>query len=64
MTYGENADFVAVSYVKNVNKGTAKVTFKGVGSYGGEKTVTFKIIQRNVEIEENWWEDLMEKLFS
>ena len=63
LVYGENADFVAVSYVKNVNKGTAKVTFKGVGAYGGEKTVTFKISQRNVETEGNWWKDLMDKLF-
>ena len=29
-------------------KGTAKVTFRGKGDYGGEKTVSFKIGQRSI----------------
>ena len=37
-----------VSYSNNINKGTAKVTFRGIGEYGGTKTVTFKIGQRNI----------------
>ena len=28
-----------------------------------EKTITFKIKERNVEDSNNWWEDLMNKLF-
>jgi len=37
-------DIQVVSYEKNLNKGSAKVTFAGVGKFGGTKTVTFKII--------------------
>ncbi|MBO4919336.1 MAG: hypothetical protein J5365_04190, partial [Erysipelotrichaceae bacterium] len=40
-------DFEIVSYSNNVNKGTATVVIKGVGNYGGTKTVKFKIVQRN-----------------
>lgn len=32
-----------IGYSNNVKKGTAKVTIRGKGSYGGTKTVTFKI---------------------
>ena len=39
--YGE--DFVIVSYQNNNKAGTAKVTLRGTGSYGGLKTVSFKI---------------------
>ena len=31
------------SYVNNLKKGTAKVTIKGKGEYGGTKTISFKI---------------------
>ena len=51
------------SYQKNDKKGTAKVTIRGIGDFGGEKTITFKIKERNVEDSNNWWEDLMNKLF-
>ena len=40
-------DYEIVSYTNNVKKGTAKVTFRGKGDYGGEKTVSFKIGQRS-----------------
>ncbi|MBQ8279207.1 MAG: Ig-like domain-containing protein [Roseburia sp.] len=36
-------DYEIVGYSNNVKKGTAKVTIRGIGNYGGEKTVTFKI---------------------
>ena len=29
-------------------KGTAKVTIRGIGNYGGEKTVTFKINSKSM----------------
>ena len=47
---GRDIEVVAGSYRNNIQKGTAKVTFKGKeGSlYGGTKTVTFKIGQRSV----------------
>ncbi|MGN1314622.1 MAG: hypothetical protein ACI4VG_06350, partial [Lachnospiraceae bacterium] len=44
-----------VSYEKNINKGTAKVTFEGIGQYGGTKTVTFKIGQRSIT---QWFNDM------
>ena len=39
-------DFEVVSYTNNIKAGTAKVTLKGKGSYGGSKTLTFKIKQK------------------
>ena len=45
-------DYIVTGYSNNVNKGTAKVTFQGVGEYGGTKTVSFKIVQRNIT--DNW----------
>ena len=35
-------------YTNNINKGTAKVTFRGINGYGGTKTVSFKIGQRSI----------------
>lgn len=43
---GEN--YTIVSYVNNRKKGTAKVTIRGVGEYGGTKTVNFKIGPRKI----------------
>lgn len=39
-------NYTIVSYVNNRKKGTAKVTIQGVGEYGGQKTVNFKINPR------------------
>ena len=41
-------DYVIIdsSYTNNINKGTASVTIKGIGNYGGTKKVTFKITTR------------------
>ncbi len=36
-------DFEVLSYSGNIKKGTAKVTLKGIGEYGGTKTLNFKI---------------------
>ncbi|MBQ6478071.1 MAG: S8 family serine peptidase [Erysipelotrichaceae bacterium] len=41
------SDYQIISYENNVNKGTAKLTIKGVGNYGGTKTVSFKIVQKS-----------------
>lgn len=43
--------FVIVSYSNNINKGTAKVTIRGMGNYGGFKTQTFKIKAKCFK----WW---------
>ncbi len=37
---------VSGSYVNNTKKGTAKVTLRGTGSFGGTKTVSFKIVPK------------------
>ena len=36
------------TYFNNDRKGTAQVTIQGVGSYGGTKTIRFKINARKV----------------
>lgn len=46
-----DTDYEIVSYSNNVKKGTAKVVLKGVGNYGGTKTVKFKIKSKGFI----WW---------
>lgn len=42
-------EIVEGSYKNNVNKGTASVVIRGTSEeYGGEKTVTFKIVQKKL----------------
>ncbi len=48
LVLGRDIEVVEGSYVKNVNKGTAKVTFRGIGEYGGIKTVSYKIGSRSI----------------
>lgn len=48
LTLGKDIEAVPGSYVNNINKGTAKVTFRGIGGYGGSKTVSFKIGTRSI----------------
>lgn len=48
LKYGEDYYIVPESYEKNINKGTAKVTIRGIGNYGGTKTVSFTIATRNI----------------
>ena len=44
-------DFEIVSYSNNVEAGTAKVTVRGVGNYGGNATFSFKITKMH---KDNW----------
>lgn len=48
VTNGTEDGFMIVpgSYVNNTKKGTAKVTLRGTGSFGGTKTVSFKIVPK------------------
>ena len=46
-------DYEIVSYQKNTVKGTAKVTLKGVGKYGGTKTVSYTIKPKTIL----WWKN-------
>ena len=48
--YLETSDYEIVSYTNNVLTGSASVTIKGVGEYGGVKTVKFKIVPKAI----NW----------
>lgn len=41
-------DFIITGYKNNVNKGTAKVILQGIGSFGGTKEVSFKIVAKNM----------------
>lgn len=43
------SDYEIVSYSNNVNKGTATIVLRGVGNYGGMKTVKFKISAKTVK---------------
>lgn len=38
-----SADYEIVSYANNIKKGTASVTIRGKGDFGGTKTIKFKI---------------------
>lgn len=44
----QGRDYEISGYANNIAKGTAKVTLRGLGNYGGEKTVNFKIDSRNM----------------
>ena len=50
----ENTDYEIVSYSNNIHKGTATVTIKGVGNYGGTKKIIFKIKAKAFCW---WWRD-------
>ena len=41
-------DYEIVSYSNNINKGTAKITVKGVGDYGGSKAANFTIANKSM----------------
>ena len=44
LVYGK--DFAVSGYKNNKKKGTAKVTLKGLGSFAGTKTATFRITEK------------------
>ena len=48
-------DYQIVGYTNNLKKGTAKVTIKGVGEYGGTKQVSFRIQSQSMR----WWEKIL-----
>ena len=43
-------EIIPGSYTDNLNKGTASLTIRGLGSYGGTRKVTFKIVDRTMSI--------------
>ena len=42
-------DFEVVSYSKNTACGTAKMVLRGIGTYGGSRTVKFKIVRQRIQ---------------
>ena len=57
-----DVDYEIIGYEKNTHKGAAKAVIRGKGNYGGEKTVTFKIVTRNVK--DYWWTEYINSLQS
>ncbi len=49
LVYGVDFEIVEGSYDKNIKKGTASVTIRGLGKYTGTKKVTFKIVAKTFE---------------
>lgn len=47
---GKEYEIVEDGYSRNINRGTAKLTIRGIGEYGGTKTGTFKITAQTM----NW----------
>ncbi|MBE5865550.1 MAG: hypothetical protein E7292_04950 [Lachnospiraceae bacterium] len=52
LVYGKDFEIVPGSYKDNVKKGTATVTIRGCGEYGGTKTVKFSVGARSLWF---WW---------
>ena len=55
----EGVDYT-LTYQNNVKVGKATIIIKGIGSYGGEKKVTFRITSHEL----TWWEKLTTSLTS
>ena len=56
-------DYEIIGYTNNIKTGIGKVIFRGIGEYGGVKTVNFKICQRSIT---EYWQgvkDFMTKIF-
>ncbi len=49
LVYGRDYEIVADSYQHNVEKGTASVVVRGLGIYGGSKTVKFTIQPKRIQ---------------
>lgn len=50
MVFGKDYMIKEETYVNHTKKGKAKVTLKGIGNYGGEKTITYTIGAKKL-----WW---------
>lgn len=51
LVFGKDYVIAEESYINNTKKGTAKVTLRGIGNYGGEKTVSYTIGAKKLL----WW---------
>ncbi|MDE7187746.1 MAG: hypothetical protein K2O13_09600, partial [Lachnospiraceae bacterium] len=60
---GTDYEIVQNGYSKNINKGTGKMTIRGIYPYGGTKTVSFKIVGYDVNRVE-WYSKLYNRAIS
>ncbi len=60
---GTDYEIVKHSYAKNINKGTGKMTIRGINQYGGIQTVSFKITAQALDHVE-WYENLYKSSMS
>lgn len=60
---GTDYEIVKHGYTKNINKGTGKMTIRGINQYGGIKTVSFKITAQALDHVE-WYENLYKSSMS
>lgn len=51
LVYGTDYEIVEGSYINNINKGTASVTIRGIGNYGGMRKISFKVKAKKLL----WW---------
>lgn len=58
----EDYKIVDYSYSNNINKGTGKVTIQGINSYGGTKTVTFKINAHDFDRDMSWYNNYYSRI--
>lgn len=49
LVLGKDYSIVQTSYVNHTKKGRAQVTIRGLGNYGGEKTITYTIGAKNLQ---------------
>ncbi|MCM1091767.1 MAG: pectinesterase family protein [Muribaculum sp.] len=50
LVYGKDYEVVPNTYSKNIFKGTAKVTIRGINGYGGTKVLTYKITPKPLKL--------------
>lgn len=50
----DDYEIVPNSYKNNIKKGTASVSIRGLGNYGGEKSITFKIKAKSLLFDWSW----------
>lgn len=49
LVYGEDYEILEDTYTHNLEKGTASVKIRGIGTYGGIKTIKFRILPQKIE---------------
>lgn len=61
LTLGQDIEVVSDSYLRNTNRGTAKVTFRGINDFGGMKTISYRIGVRSIA---DFWKGIFKGITS